>query len=469
MRGWSCLTTVRGARTPLGLWLALWLGAAGALAGGADTTNQAQLPGWLAQPLSLSEAINLALKQNLTLQKARQDIEATHGIIIQTRAIALPKLRATGDYSATDALENLPLPPGLPTVSIQQEQSWSSGLRLVQSVYEGGRIQSAVRTTRLLKDQALFQYQAVAADTLLAVRTAYYDVLLGEQQIQVQRASTNLLARELEDTRRRFEAGTVPRFNVLRAEVELASALPQLSRAQNNYRIAKNNLANVLGCQIPPQVWEDVPLQLSGTLAAEPFEIQLPDALAQALARRPELGALRLTEKLSAENILRAKAGYKPSVQLFGGYGWRSSAFSSDLTRDVRGWNAGAQLNWDIFDGRLTQGRILEAQARAQQAKLDLEDARRRVELEVRTADSQFLEAREVLASQEKVLEHAEEALRLASSRAEAGTGTQLDVLSAQTALTAARTTRVQALRDYGVTRARLLRAIGEHFERPAR
>jgi outer membrane protein TolC len=445
----------------------VWLGAAGALAAGAETNNQAQVPGWFTQPLSLSEAINLALKQNLTLQKAQQDIEATHGIIIQTRAIALPKLRATGDYSATDAIE--PLPPGLPIVSIQQEQSWSSGLRLVQSVYEGGRIQSAWRTTRLLKDQALCQYQVVAADTLYAVRAAYYDVLLGEQQIQVQRASTNLLARELEDTRRRFEAGTVPRFNVLRAEVELANALPQLSRAQNNYRIAKNNLANVLGCRIPPQVWEDIPLQLSGTLAAEPFEIQLPDALTQALARRPELGALRLTEKLNAENVLQAKAGYKPSVQLFSGYGWRSSAFSGDLTREVQGWNAGAQLNWDIFDGLLTKGRIQEAQARAQRAKLDLEDSQRRVELEVRTAYSQFLEAREVLASQEKVLEQAEEALRLASSRAEAGTGTQLDVLSAQTALTAARTTRVQALRDYAVARARLLRALGENFERPAR
>jgi len=195
----------------------------------------------------------------------------------------------------------------------------------------------------------------------------------------------------------------------------------------------------------------------------------LPDALTQALARRPELGALRLTEKLNAENVLQAKAGYKPSVQLFSGYGWRSSAFSSDLTRDVPGWNAGAQLNWDIFDGLLTKGRIQEAQAREQRAKLDLEDSQRRVELEVRTAYSQFLEAREVLASQEKVLEQAEEALRLASSRAEAGTGTQLDVLSAQTALTAARTTRVQALRDYAVARARLLRAIGENFERPAR
>ena len=452
-------------------WVGKWAGALllawVSLAGeAAEPTNTAAAPGWLTQPLSLAEAVNVALKQNLTILKAQQDLEATHGIVVQTRAIALPKLRATGDYSATDAIENLPLPAGFPQVSIQQEQSWSSGLRLVQSVYEGGRIRSALRTARLAKDQALLQYQAVAADTLLAVRLAYFDVLLGEQLIQVQQASTNLLARELEDTRKRLEAGTVPQFNVLRAEVELANALPRLIRAQNSYRIAKNNLANLLGYRVPPQVWEDVPLQLSGKLTAEPFAVDLPGALGQALGRRPEVGALRLAEKLRNENVSQAKAGYKPSVQLFSGYGWRSSAFSDDLTRDVPGWNAGAQLNWEIFDGLLTKGRIQEAEARRQKARLDLDDVQRGIELEVRTAYSQFIEARELLASQEKVLEQAEEALRLARSRADAGSGTQLDVLGAQTALTEARTTQIQSLHDYAAARARLIRAMGETFER---
>jgi len=81
--------------------------------------------------------------------------------------------------------------------------------------------------------------------------------------------------------------------------------------------------------------------------------------------------------------------------------------------------------------------------------------------LEVRGAYSNFIEAKEVLESQKKVVEQAEEALRLANARADAGTGTQLDVLSAQTALTEARSTQVQALRDYAVARARLERAVG--------
>jgi outer membrane protein len=118
-------------------------------------------------------------------------------------------------------------------------------------------------------------------------------------------------------------------------------------------------------------------------------------------------------------------------------------------------------LTWSLYDGNRTKGKVIEATALYERAGVELDDAGRRIELEVRTAYSNFIEADEVLKSQEKVVEQAEEALRLARARSEAGTGTQLDVLSAQTALTEARSTQIQALRDYSVARARLERAIG--------
>jgi outer membrane protein TolC len=138
-----------------------------------------------------------------------------------------------------------------------------------------------------------------------------------------------------------------------------------------------------------------------------------------------------------------------------------NSMLSQDLSNEKHGWIAGVQVTWSLFDGRRTEGKVKEATALYERAGVDLDDTGRRIELEVRTAYSNFIEADEVLKSQEKVQEEAEEALRLARARSEAGTGTQLDVLSAQTALTEARTTQIQALRDYSVARARLERAIG--------
>ncbi len=417
----------------------------------------AAAPKWLTEPLSLADAINFALRQNSEILKAEQDLQATYGLVVQTRAVALPKIRFTGDYTATDAIETF---PGL-GIAIQNEQNWSANIRIIQSIYEGGRIPSALRAARLTREQALLQYQTIVSDTVLAVRLAYYDILLAAEQITVHEASVNLLEKELEDTNHRYNAGTVPKFNVLRAEVELANARPRLIRARNQYRIAKNNLSDLLGYNLPPTVWEDIPLNLTDKLAAEPYDISLPQALHEALRNRTELAALQKEVGLRKEAITQAKAGYKPSVQLYAGYGDRNSSFNPDLTRDVPGWQAGALLSWDFFDGLLTKGKVDQARALHEKAQVQWEQEGRRIELEVRTAYSSFLEARELLESQKKVQEQADEALRLAKSRSEAGTSTQLDVLSAQTALTEARSTQVQALHDYSAARARLERAVG--------
>ena len=413
-------------------------------------------PSWLARPLSLADALNTALAQNATIRKAQNDLEASHGIVIQTRAVALPQLQASGKYQDNEITL---VPSGVPFS--QPHQSWSTGIQLSQAIYEGGKLRAALRAASATKQQAIAQYQTAVADTLLSVRLAYYDVLLAAQQITVHEASVNLLQKELDDQRHRFDAGTVPHFNVLRAEVSVANERPNLIRAKNQYRIAKNNLANLLGYNLPREIWENIPLNLTDTFDAAPWNVVLPDAIQQALSRRTELTALRKQVELQQLNIVNAKAGYKPAVSVFAGYNWLNNSFSTELNNRLDGWNAGAQMTWNIFDGALTHGKVVQADAQSARAKTDLEDQSRQIELAVRTAYSDFIEAKETLESQAKVQEQADEALREANARAAAGTGTQLDVLDAETSLTQARTTQVLALHDYVAARARLERAIG--------
>ena len=445
--------------------LGTFLGLAGTALPQTAATNS---PAWLTQPLSLIGALNTALQQNAAILKGKNDLEASYGIVVQTRAIALPLVQATGKY-ADNEITTLQEPPLSPAFSYPEaHQDWNAGLQIVQSIYDGGKLTAAVRAARLTKEQALAQYQPVIADALLATRVAYYDVLLAAQQITVHEASVNLLQKELEDQQRRFNAGTVPHFNVLRAEVAVANERPLLIQARNNYRIAKNNLSNLLGYNLPRDIWEDIPLRLTDTLDAVPFVVNLPDAIQQALGRRTELVALRKAEELQQLGIVNAKSGYKPTVQVFAGYNWFNSSFSTDVGNSLDGWNAGGQMTWNLFDGLLTHGKVVQANALHDKSKNDLADQSRQIELQVRTAYSDFIEAKEVLDSQLKVQEEADEALREARARAEAGTGTQLDVLDAETSLTQARTTDVLALHDYATARAKLERAIGEDMVQTA-
>jgi outer membrane protein len=432
-------------------------------------TNQ---PGRLLRPLSMAEALDIALQQNSAIRKSRADLEAAEGIIVQTRAIALPRVAINGAYSANEesSIDRFRSSGGGSNTFLADafefaDQRWSTDVRVVQSIYEGGRMNSAFRVARLTREQAILNHQTVIADALRDVRIAYYNVLVAQQQIAVQESSLKLLQQELGETSKRFQAGTVPRFNVLRAEVEVANARPRLIRSRNAFRTAKDTLAQLLGEDIP-QGTDELPLELTDRLEIKPQQVSLDRAIASAFERRTELAALRKAESLRGENVVSARSGYKPSVQVFAGYGSKSSQFSSDLTDELHGWEAGAQLSWNIFDGFLTKGRVQEAQALRTRAQEEITDAMRRVELEVRTAYSAFVEAQEVYASQEKVQESAEEALRLASARAAAGAATQLDVLNAQTALTEARTTEVRARHEYAVAQARLERAVGQTFSR---
>ena len=419
----------------------------------------------LTKPLALVDCLEIALKQNSAIRKSQADIEASHGVIIQTRAIVMPKVLASGNFTANDETAVDQFPGAVGNVLTLTDQQWNAGIQVVQSIYEGGRMRSALRSARFTREQALAQHNAVVARTVLEVRLAYYDGLLAAQHIVVQEASQNLLQKELDDQQRRYDAGTVPRFNVLRAEVELANARPKLIRARNAQRIAKNNLANLLGYTLPRDVPEDIPVTLSGTLKEEPWNMELAAAITQALQRRPELEALRQAEDLRREAIKVAKAGRLPSVQVFAGWGWRNSMFTDDLTDDLSGWSTGARFSWSIFDGQSTRGRVVEARALLQKVEEESTEAARNIERDVRTAHSNVVEAREVLESTRKVQEQAEEALRLATARSEAGTGTQLDVLNAQTALTEARTIQIQALRDAAAARARLEHAIGQDLQ----
>lgn len=429
----------------------------------ADSTDT-NLPAWLTRPLSLADAMNTALEQNATIREARSDLEAQHGVVVQTRAVALPTVKATGQYEddSITYLQNFPFsgPPGSSGVTLPH-QNWNSGIQIVQNMYMGGRMVAAIRAADATQKQAIANYQTSVADTLLNVRIGYYDVLLAAQQVTVQEASLKLLQKQLDDQQHRFDAGTVPRFNVLQAEVAVANQRPAVISAHNSYRISKNNLANLLGYNLPRNVWEEIPLDLTDTFDTSPYTISLPDAIQQALARRTELVALSKDVQLQELNIVNAKSGYKPTVSAFAGWKWDNSEFSTDPGSEFNGWNVGGQLSWDIFDGLLTQGKVKQARAQYDKSKTTLEDEQRQIELQVRTQYSDFIQARETLESQLKVQEEAEEALREANARLDAGTGTQLDVLNAQTSLTQARTTQIQAEHDYVAARARLERAIG--------
>ena len=308
----------------------------------------------------------------------------------------------------------------------------------------------------------MLELEGIINQQLLAVRTQFYTVLLAKERIKVQEDSVHLLEQQLKDARSRFDAGTTSNFEVLRAEVALANGQPPLIQARNDHRIAVEQLRQLVGFVAGRGANETKVPEFVGTLEiGQPVTYQLSDALAAALANRPELQQLAKLADAGEQNVKSNRAGYFPEVDLVGGYSVLRSPFSMAWDNRVQGWTAGVQAQWNIFDGRATAGRVMQARSLLEQAKLSQSATTLAIEVQVRQANSSLIEAWELVQASSKTVEQAEEALRLANVRYSAGSATQLDVLTSQVSLTEARLNQLQAYYGYNVALATMRQSIG--------
>lgn len=432
------------------LALLVLLGSTGALAQGVPTVTP------LPVPLDLRAAVNYAVEHNYSILQARERIREQEGLIIEVKALALPKAAVNSGYSRTDS--GLLQDRG-PEVS---EDDWRIALEVRQSLYSGGGVKAALDAQRLVRESSLLELQAVINDALLQVRTRFYDVLLAREQITVQEENVRLLTEQLQTARDRFDAGSVSNFDVLRAEVALANARTPLIRARNQYRISIDQLRQALGYGEPATGSSPAMPEVVGELTFSPAAYELSAALPAARANRPDLQRLAKVEEARRAGVTLREAGYRPTLDVVGGYQFRKSGNSERFRDSLDGWTLGLQSSWAIFDGRRTKGGVIQARSQLEQARLLTAEQTLAVEVEVRQALSALQEAAELADAAGRVVEQAEEAVRLADARYGAGTVTQLEVLQARVALTEARTNQLQANYSHNVAVAAVRRAMGQ-------
>jgi len=444
------------------------------------------------QHLTLDCAVAVALNQNPQILNAKQEIERAKGQVIEVRSQALPQVNLSATYQQQDptlvqgqgaqaggarlgtaptptpvstpipvvtgtvpAATPTPTPKPSPSPSVFiQDKTWQITVQANQLIYSGGQVRAAIHMAKLTQDSSYFRLRDAVNTVIANVRTQFYLVLVDRALITVQEESVALLASQLEDQEKRLKAGTVPRFNVLQAEVALANARPNLIAARNNYRIAQLQLAKTLGYETAHLPAHVEPFNAIGELTIPAPSMDLARALQVARERNPSLKAQRQNILIEIEDVVVQKAGYKPTLTANVGYLVENDRLSSSIADAVAGWFFGIQGNWAVFDGGQTYGRVKQARAKLEQAKINYEDSVQQSDLQVQQAWANLLQARETIMGGRATVEQATEAVRLARERLGAGVGTQLDVLNATVQLTQAQTTELQARNTYNAALA---------------
>ncbi len=417
-----------------------------------------------APTFTIDQAVLTALQRNATILTALEEIKRSKGVIIEIRAQALPHITPNGTYEWVDP--NLGGGAftsgggGVAGGNVGSDVSYNIRVTGSQLIFNG-TTWPAIRGTFFQRDSAYFALRNTVDQIISTVKQQFYQVLLNRELIVVQEDSVRLLENQLKDQENRFEAGTVPRFNVLQAQVQLANQIPQLITARNNYRISILTLAKTLGLDFNPARGIAAPLRVVGKLTYIPRRVDLLQAIELGKQNRPFLKQARANVLNQVEQVHVALGGFFPTINGTGGGEWLSSPINSSFHDISKGWIAQGTASWPIWDSGQVYGQWKQQRALLSEAKITYDDDVRQIELEIQQTASNVVQNRELIQATEKTVEEAAESVRLAQARLDAGAGVQLDVLNAQVQLTTAQSNRLQALFGYIASVAEFDRVTG--------
>ena len=484
--------------------------------------------------LTLDEALRIAREQSIALRSAQLDVQTVEAQIEEARASTRPNIALSGSYTRNFVTSNPfagssagglfatlgfldwisynerartdadpatnpislgayrdSVSAGFTRAGVSTSSSdnpfgvpnqFQSALAISQPLYS----RSARIALRAVSRLESIQTDAVQRQTEQLdeqVRQQYYAVLLADAQAEVVRQSLVRTRETVQEVSRRVDAGVLPRFQRLSAEVQEGNLATQLVQAENYAALARENLKVTLG--LPP----DRALVLEGGFEADAAlagvdGLNATPLIAEALGRRADVRQARTTVELQdIQRQLTASAQY-PSASAFLNLGVTGNVpddrsvtepAPSGQPFDVRTrdrsflsgdfWqpsvSGGVRLNWQLYDGNRTSAQVQQRRIAVEQARLNVVRAEQGVRLQVQQALVTVQGAQQRLLTQQQNVARAEESYRIANTRLDEGVTSALELREASNQLDAARLSYVQAIHDLLVARAALNTAVG--------
>ncbi len=403
--------------------------------------------------MTLTEATALALRQQPTIRAAQGALSAAQARVPQAQANYYPRIDLqtgvqTGEFvSSTTGRDT-------------RSDSTFVNLQGRQLLYDFGKTAALVDEARAGSRVASGELERVRDLVVQNVRQSYFGVLQARRLVAVADAALARSELNLRSARGFFDVGTKPKSDVTRAEVEVANARVGVIRARNLVRFSETSLANALGLDATASI------EIDDVLTYEPVAIDPAQLAVEALGNRPELRQAQARLDGARAQVSGARARYLPDLTVNGtaGYTGDDAFIATDGVAGVgfsEFWAVTGQLSWNLFEGFFTQNRVKETRALVETARANYETIELQVRLEVEQAYIAVVEAAERFGATEKAIESAQENLRLAQGRYDAGVGTILELTEAQLSLTNAEADSVRAVTDYRVGLAVLDRVVG--------
>ena len=432
------------------------------------------------QLITIEQAIELALKNNRDIQEARLQVERSQAELRQERAAIFPTLDVTSGLTYGNSLfldstleqsidaraeDNAATNPNLTqdqaraiaedsfTNASTSSFNFSSGLSLNYDIYDGGRRGASIRAAEKQLRSTELNLEAIVEQTRFETASDYYDLQDSDAQVEIQEAAVEDSLQTLRDAQLLERAGLGTRFDVLRAEVELAQARQRLTTAIANQNISRRQLAETLSVSHSTELATADAVEQAGT-----WNLELAETIVQAFKNRAELEQLLLQREINQEQRTIALSSIRPRLTANANY-----SVDDDLEDDFDisdQYSVGVNLQWRLFDGGAARAAAEQEEIDAEISETNFADQRNQIRFAVEQAYFQLESNQSNIQTATREVELAQESLRLARLRFQAGVGTQTDVIDAQTQLTTARGNLLSSIIDYNQSFVSLQRQV---------
>jgi len=319
---------------------------------------------------------------------------------------------------------------------------WAGAVMVRQPIYMGGAIKAANKIADIGESMADDDLDLKRQATLYGVYQAYWTTVSLEQKRNLALSYKELVEKLSQDVKKMITQGVATKADGLRVDVRVNEADMQLTQVVNGLSLSKMLLCQLCGLPLN----EDIQLTDSAEGKGNTSALTLDNSADSTFSDRPEIRLLEHSIAISEQTTNLIRAGNLPKVSLVGGYMTTNPSVYDGFRRRFSGvWNVGVIIQvpiWDWFD---TTYKIRASKAATNIAKMELSDAREKVELQVTQSQYKMREAQKRLAMASQNIKSAEENLRCANLGFREGVMGITEVMEAQTAWQLAQSQKIDA------------------------
>ena len=404
--------------------------------------------------LTLRDAITQAVKYNLGSIESGENTQIARGERLLALSQLLPQISAAVSETVQQlALATLGIKKELPSLpSVIGPFAYSSVQANVSATLFSYEFIQRFRSAQTAEQASKLSYQDILDVVTLIVGNAYLQVIADGSHVEAQEAQVRIAKALYDQAVDQLRAGTVPKIDVTRTEVQLHTEEYNLSVARNNFAIAKLTLGRAIGLPLGQQ------FELADQLPYS--DINTPtvdDALRMAYQSRSDFRAALDSQKAAAQALAAAKGERYPVVAMTGYYGDVGETFGhSHGNFEFQGG-----VSVPVFTGGRIKGDITQAEASLRQRKAESENLRGQVDYDVRSSFLNLTAAKEQVDVATRNIALANENLARSKDRFASGVTDSVEVVQAEQSLASANDQYIASLYSHNFAKLSLARALG--------